>query len=233
MSPEEDLAIDEFFLFKAEQGEMGETLRFWESAETFVVLGRSCKADDECFMSKCAEDEVKVLRRISGGGTVLQGKGCFNFSAVLSYSRDERYRKIDLSYQSIMKGLTEGFKVKGVDSEFFPISDLAVNGRKFSGNAQARKRRYFLHHGTVLLDVDINKVGRYLKYPPKEPGYRALRPHLDFIANINISREEVKNVICGVFAPDGIEWKPQAIDLEGLTELVKSKYSLDSWNFSF
>ena len=233
MSPEENLAMDELFLVKAEKGELGETLRFWTNYEGFVVMGRSGKTDEECFVSKCREDGVKILRRFSGGGAVLQDRGCLNYSAILSYSRDEKYRKIDLSYESIMKGLAAGFSDKGQDVEFLPISDLAVSGRKFSGNAQARKRRYFLHHGTVLLDMDISKIGRYLKHPPKEPAYRVGRPHEDFVVNIELSREAVKDVILGVFAPDGVIWQPKTRDVEGLKELVEKKYSLDSWNFCF
>jgi lipoate---protein ligase len=231
-SPEENLAMDELLLLKAEKGELGETLRFWMPEEYFVVMGRSGKAEEECEVSACAEDGVKILRRISGGGTVLQGKGWLNYSAVLSYLSDESYRGIGSSYSRIMENLVGGFRKKHLDAEFMPVSDLAVGGRKFSGNAQARKRAYFLHHGTILFDMDISMIGRYLKHPAEEPEYRAKREHGDFVRNIPLSPEDVKEIICDALSPDAeksdINW-----GIEGLDGLVEDKYSKDSWNLYF
>src|SRR5262249_12966607 len=62
-------------------------------------------------------------------------------------------------------------------------SDLAAAGRKFSGNAQQRKRRFLLHHGTLLYDFDLAQVGRYLLMPERQPAYREGRAHSTFLCN--------------------------------------------------
>jgi lipoate---protein ligase len=232
-SPEEALAMDELFLAKAERGDIGETFRFWQTDECFVVVGRSGKVKEECFFEKCRKDGIKVLRRISGGGTVLQGKGCLNYSSILSYFGDKRYEKINSSYEKIMTDLSLGFRARGLNAEFVPISDLATGGRKFSGNSQARKRRYFLHHGTILFDMDVSMVERYLKHPPKEPDYRKGRKHGDFVANIPFSSKDIKDVIRSVLAPEGVHWRMRKKDLKCLADLVGAKYSRDSWNLCF
>ena len=233
LSPEENLAMDELLLLKAENGEGGETLRFWEQNEYFVVVGRSGKVEEECFMPVCLKDGVKVLRRFSGGGTVLQGKGCLNYSAVLSYSRNEKFRNIEFSYESIMKSISEEFSRKGIEAEFLPISDLAVGGRKFSGNAQARKKKYFLHHGTVLYGMDIEKIARYIKHPPKEPEYRTSRAHDDFLTNIPFLAKDIKEVIQRALTSGGSNWKVPCEYTKELAEIVGKKYSQNSWNFCF
>ena len=233
LSPEENLAMDELLLLKAESGEGGETLRFWEQDEYFVVVGRSGKVGEECFMPVCLKDGVKVLRRSSGGGTVLQGKGCLNYSAVLAYSRNEKYRNIEFSYESIMNGISEEFIKSGIAAKFLPISDLAVGGRKFSGNAQARKKRYFLHHGTVLYGMELGKIARYIKHPPKEPEYRTSRAHNDFLTNIPFSAEDIKGVIQRALASGGSKWKVPGEYIKELAEIVGKKYSQNSWNFCF
>ena len=87
-TPEENIALDELLLQKAESGEIGEVARFWESEEDFVVLGRAGKVNEECFLKKCHNEGVKIIRRASGGGTVLQGKVSLNYTLILSYSRD-------------------------------------------------------------------------------------------------------------------------------------------------
>ena len=198
-SPEENISLDGSLLLKAENGEIGETLRFWESSEYFVCLGRAGKEENECFTDRCKKDGIKILKRISGGGTVLQGPGCLNYSAIISYSRDRRFKNINDTYRIILGSAADSFKEKGREVEFLPVCDLAIDGKKISGNAQARKKKYFLLHGTVLYDFDIEKISYYIKHPPKEPDYRKQRPHSDFVANISLRADEIMETYKGVF----------------------------------
>jgi lipoate---protein ligase len=231
-SPEENVALDELFLSKAEAGEEGETIRFWETAAYFVVLGRAGKVNEECLIQQCHNDGLKIIRRLSGGGTVLQGKGCLNYSLILSYSREDKLRQIIFSYEKVLEDIARAFREKGRDVNFFPVSDLALGDKKFSGNAQARKKTHFLHHGTILYDMDISAISRYLKYPPKEPEYRASRPHEEFLSNLGCSPREIKDIISGAFPAEG-EYLLTARDLNDLAELVGAKYSRDDWNLMF
>ena len=123
-------------------------------------------------------------------------------------------------------------KKKGVRAEVLPLSDLAVDSIKISGNAQARKRSFFLHHGTFLLGFDTGKVSRYLKHPPVEPEYRLGRPHDEFIGNIPVSPEDIREIIKEMFAPRVMR-KPDAGELAEMKTLVDSKYSVDKWNYVF
>ncbi len=231
-TPEEFIALDEALLLKAERGEIGETLRFWESRDLFAAVGRACRVEENCLRSFCAEDGVKIIRRISGGGTVLQGPGCYNYSIILAYGRDARYKNVNSSYRAVLTGISERLKKKGVRAEVLPLSDLAVDSIKISGNAQARKRSFFLHHGTFLLGFDTGKVSRYLKHPPVEPEYRLGRPHDEFIGNIPVSPEDIREIIKEMFAPRVMR-KPDAGELAEMKTLVDSKYSVDKWNYVF
>lgn len=232
-TPEGNLALDELLLDKAERGEMGESLRFWEPDQYFVVLGRACKVSREVNVEKCRKDGVKVLRRASGGGTVLQGKGCVNYSLVLSYGRSPEMKTISSCYEKILGDISSA--ICGEEQfEVLPLCDIAFRGKKFSGNAQCRKKRYFLHHGTILLDLDIDKIEKYLKHPPKEPEYRQGRKHGDFLANINKSRDVLENAIKGVFSgADALVWEPHKRFTQDLERLVRKKYSRDEWNLAF
>lgn len=232
--PEENLALDELLLSEAETGRAGETLRLWESQEYFVVLGRAGKMNEECFIERCREDGVKILRRVSGGGTVLQGPGCINYSLILSYERDKTYRDITGSYRTILEKISAGFLEHGIQLEFLPVSDMAVSDNKVSGNAQARKKKFFLHHGTLLLSFDIGKIGCYLKHPKKEPDYRKKREHKEFLTNLDIGAEELKKVIEKIFINDIKEILIPGKDLLGrLKDLAYTKYASDEWNYMF
>lgn len=232
-TPEENIALDELLLLKAEAGEMGESLRFWEADEHFVVLGRAGKVDDECFRDKCFSDGVKIIRRISGGGTVLEGPGCVNYSAVLAYDSHRDYPNIRGSYSAILGSICSSLGEYGCKARVMPISDIAVEEKKISGNSQARKRKYFLHHGTFLYNFDIDKVSAYLKHPPAEPEYRKGRRHGAFIANTRLSREKIKEAVLRSFSQTREKLTLDEKHLTDLKTLIDTKYTLDSWNRAF
>src|SRR5262252_10196626 len=87
-SPEENLACDEALLDLAEEGRGDEVLRVWEPRHYFVVLGYSNKAAVEVNLPFCRLHTIPVLRRCTGGGAVLQGPGCLNYSLILRAEGD-------------------------------------------------------------------------------------------------------------------------------------------------
>ena len=163
----------------------------------------------------------------------MQGPGCINYSAILSYTRDNKCRDVNYSYKNILGKIIDAFKLKGCALEYLPVSDLALENKKVSGNAQARKRKYFLQHGTFLYDFDIEKIPTYLKHPPKEPKYRDKREHLDFLTNVPLSETDIKEAIKEAFVCGSDVLKLSGDEIVSLRELVSGKYSQDSWNYSF
>lgn len=191
--PRENILFDEVILDLAEKGEGAETLRFWESPSYFVVLGRIGREDEDLEQAALLKDHIPVLRRASGGGTVLQGAGCLNFTFVLAKDRCAEMDDIKKSYHYILGQVIEALKELNVKVQFFPTSDLALaDGRKFSGNAQKRGKKFVLHHGTILYDFDLSKISQYLRIPKQMPDYRRSRSHLDFVTNINIDVKHFK-----------------------------------------
>lgn len=204
-SPQENILFDDVLLHLAEQGQQGEALRFWESPEYFVVLGRIGKERDDVNFDGIGNDCIPLMRRSSGGGTVLQGKGCLNYSLVLSKELDPQIADLRKSYQIILSKVVRAFKRLGIESMFCPTSDIALveNNKKISGNAQRRLKKFILHHGTILYDFDLKKIEQYLKIPRNIPEYRQGRPHLDFVANISASAGDIKNVFKRAFDVSG------------------------------
>src|SRR5262245_29464931 len=82
-TPEENLACDEALLDLCEAGHAPEVLRFWEPSSHFVVVGYANRIADEVNVTECRTRGIPILRRCSGGGTVLQGPGCVNYALVL------------------------------------------------------------------------------------------------------------------------------------------------------
>lgn len=204
-TPEENILFDEVLLHLAEQGESGEVLRFWESNRPFVVLGKISKDDDDIKLGAVENDDIPILRRCSGGGTVLQGRGCLNYALILSKEKRPQIKDLRKSYEYILNKIVSALKQLGVESSFKPISDIALDAgkMKISGNSQKRAKRHILHHGTILYDFGIDLMERYLNIPREIPEYRKGRHHCEFVSNIFRSAEDIKKVLSQAFQAKG------------------------------
>ncbi len=227
-SPQENLALDEALLLEAEsaaaEGQDVGYLRFWESAAHFVVLGVSRGIEKDAERERCRADEVPVLRRASGGGTVLQGPGCLNFTLVLPLGYAAGLGDINQSYRAILDPCAEALGLDG--TSMLGSCDLALGDRKFSGSAQKRSRYCLMHQATLLYDFDLELIPLYLRHPDKQPDYRQQRDHLDFVTNLPLDaaalRERVRNAWNTVAVKEN--WKTP-----GLQQLLEEKYCNREW----
>jgi lipoate-protein ligase A len=222
----DNLALDEALLLSAEEGSGGEVLRLWEYPAPVAVLGAGCRLADDVDEASCRADGVPVLRRSSGGGTVLWGRGCLLYSLVLRFDLAPELAAIDASYRFILGRIAAALRAAGVAAEAAGTSDLAVAGRKFSGNAQQRKRDHLLHHGTLLYAFDLGAVGRYLKPPPRQPEYRAGRGHEEFLSNLPLPADELRRMLRELWGADeeATDWPEERV-----RRLVAEKYATDEW----
>jgi lipoate-protein ligase A len=220
----ENLALDEALLLEAEAGQAGEVLRLWEWPRPTVVLGSGCSLVQDVDIDACRADGVPILRRSSGGGTVLLGSGCLCFSLVLAFARDEQLTEVRPSYHHILGRLLDGLGIG--ELAIAGISDLAWATTKISGNAQQRKRQHLLHHGTILYTFDLALVGRYLRMPARQPDYRAGRNHDAFLINLDRSRDWLRYRLRTVWQAD--EERPSWPGDE-VRRLVEEKYARREW----
>jgi lipoate-protein ligase A len=231
-TPAENIACDEALLDFCEAGSMNEILRFWESSMPFVVVGYGNYVDVEVNRSACEQDGVPILRRCSGGGAVVQSPGCLNYSLVLNINRHPELTSITAANCHIMKRHAAVLSKRlGKKVSVEGVTDLAVDGKKFSGNAQRRKRTHLLFHGTFLLEsFDLSLLSRYLKHPSREPEYRGTRTHDDFVANLALNAEHVKSAVREEW---GASKELKSIPNEPLRTLVATRYARSEWNFKF
>ncbi len=230
-TPAENLACDEALLDGAEACGGHGVLRFWEAPAHFVVLGHGNKLAAEVNVEACRAAGVPVLRRCSGGGTVLQGPGCLNYALILPIGESGPLVTITGANQFIMERQRDVLAtLLGRPVMVEGHTDLALAGRKFSGNAQRRKRTHLLFHGCFLLGFDLARIEQLLLPPPRQPEYRRGRGHLEFVTRLEVSREALQGALQGAWgasssAPDA----PRA----AIAALVAVKYGRDEWNFKW
>jgi lipoate-protein ligase A len=227
--PGENLAYDEVLLDRAETEDDAEVLRFWESPVTFVVLGTSQVLREHVREEQCAQDNVPILRRCTAGGCVLQGPGCLNFTLVLRHEHRPEIATIRGSYCYILGRIANTLRAQGVLASHKGISDLAVGGRKISGNSQRRRRHAILHHGTLLYGMDSELMERYLREPSERPQYRGNRTHRGFVKNVPISPNNLRDIICAEFDVRSRSDHPRRAELHAIRSLVQKKYSTIAW----
>lgn len=239
-SPAENLALDEALLDDAEErGPAAEYLRLWESPLPVVVLGRSSRVDEEVDRQACAERGIPILRRTSGGATIVAGPGCLMYAVVLSFERLEA-RGIHESHAYVLDRIAATLAKQiasviraGTSDLAFTLSERSSSAaalRKFSGNSMRAKRTHFLYHGTLLYDFDLALVSECLRSAPRQPKYRQARDHGEFIANLPIEREQLVDCLLDAWPTAGelVEWPREHVG-----ELVATRYSQDEWNLSY
>jgi len=228
-SPTQNLALDEVLLDGAESGRTGEALRFWESPVTFVVVGVAQALRQEVYEKNCIEDHVRVLRRASGGGCALQGPGCLNYTLILSHERHPEISTIRGSYCYILNRICEALQMHGIPAHHKGVSDLALGGKKISGSAQKRRKRYILHHGSLLYEIDFDKMERYIREPVDRPQYRGTRTHRGFVRTIPLTVEKLQEAVCDAFGLRLRSARPSHWEIEEAKRLAEEKYKSLDW----
>ena len=193
-----------------------------------MVAGYANKIQAEVNVPACKAKKFPIFRRCSGGGTVLQGKGCLNYALVLRIGSNSHLASISGANKFIMERNREAIhQVTGHAPSIRGHTDLAFGGKKFSGNSQRRHKNYLLFHGTFLLDFDIPLVGETLKFPSRQPDYRHRRNHTDFLMNLNLQASAIRAALQKVWKADlPLENPP----LERISRLAREKYAMPEWN---
>lgn len=237
-TPAENLACDEAMLESAEAGQTGEVLRFWEAQNYFVVVGYANHVAREVNLAACNARGIPVYRRCSGGGAVLIGPGCLNYTLILQI-RDGVLGNVTQTNRFVMDRNCNAIagllgEMCGENLPGLPCvcgsTDLALGNMKFSGNSQRRRSRFLLFHGTFLLRFDISLVDELLRMPSRQPSYRGRRGHSDFLTNLDVPAEAIKTALRNAWHAT-VETK--TLPLDRIRALVAEKYSTDTWNFKF
>lgn len=228
-TPQENLACDEALMRIDDPG--NGILRFWEPRSYFAVLGLSRRYMRDVNCDYCRDRNIPILRRISGGGTVLQGPGCLNFSLIFSLSGPHDLSTITGTNQYILKRHQRALEtIVGGKIHIRGTSDLTLGEMKFSGNSQRREKGRLLFQGSFLARADIATMEKVLTLPDRQPAYRQNRPHGEFVVNLGIEPQKIKEAIAR-------EWKAtstlKTIPINEIRKLAETKYSDDNWNLKF
>lgn len=232
-----NMAIDETLLERVKERKSPPTIRFYRWSPSSVSIGRFQSMEEEVDVEKCRELGVDYVRRITGGGAVYHdNRGEITYSIVAPET--EFPKGVRESYKAICQGIIDGLATLGIRSEFAPINDITVGGKKISGNAQTRKGGVLLQHGTVLYSLDIKRMFTVLRVSKEKISDKMIKSAEERVTSVssfgNFSMNQLYGALLEGFTK-GREyefgmWSTE--ELERAEELRIGLYGTRKWNFS-
>jgi len=154
----------------------------WVPDRIYIVLGKANQVEDSVMTEQARNDGIEILKRPSGGETVLLSSGML----VLSYKffcgnkiRIHDYFKI---INSKIVSALEDLGIKNLQLK--GISDIAIGDKKILGSSMYKKNETGFYHAVLNVSESVSLMERYLKHPKREPDYRAGRPHDEFVTSL-------------------------------------------------
>jgi lipoate-protein ligase A len=160
----ENMAIDRAILVAHSKKLVLPTVRFYGWKPSAISIGYFQQLQDEVDLNACETYGIDYVRRITGGGAVFH-EDELTYSIIVREEHPKIPKNILESYGVICSAVMKGLSHLDIASMYAPINDILVNGKKISGNAQTRKHQTVLQHGTIIMDVDVEKMFSILKVP--------------------------------------------------------------------
>lgn len=192
--PYRNLALEQHLLESVPEGTC--ILYLWQNQNT-VVIGRNQNAWKECRMTLLEEEGGHLARRLSGGGAVFHDLGNLNFTFLVPQADYDLDRQFSVIQEAVRRF--------GIPAEKSGRNDVLSEGRKFSGNAFYKNGTQAYHHGTLLVDVDMQKMGRYLnpsKAKLQSKGVDSVRARVVNLRELNpeVTTQRLKTAMAEAFS---------------------------------
>ncbi|MBM3403724.1 MAG: lipoate--protein ligase [Bacteroidetes bacterium] len=227
-----NLAAEEYFL----KHFTDDCFMLWRN-DPSIIVGKHQNTLAEINVDYIKANNIKVVRRLSGGGAVFHDLGNLNFTFIETGSGEGLvdFRKYTLPILEVLQKL-------GIEARFEGRNDLTIEGKKFSGNAESVWKNRVLHHGTLLFSSKMADLSRALKVNPLKFSDKAVKSVPSRVTNISGHLKEPMGVLD--FAkmindhilekfPDAQYYDLTQEDHGNIESLVRTKYGTWEWNFGY
>lgn len=226
-----NLALEEY-IFKTVGG-LEDFIILWQNDNT-IVIGRHQNTIEEINSDFVQENNINVVRRITGGGAVYHDLGNLNFSFITGYDQNDM-----IDYKKYTIPVINALKKLGIDAELSGRNDLTIDGKKFSGNAQSMHKGRILHHGTLLFDSNLDILGKVLNVQPdkiQSKGIKSVRSRVTNIKDYLKKDTDVNGfkelLLKNLFENNNLEeYCLSEDDMNNINKLKESKYDTWEWNY--
>lgn len=221
-------AADEAISSARKEDKIQNTLHFYRRDPSAVSIGRSRKIREDVDVEECKRNNVKIVRRTTGGGTIFTDKECLIYSLIFNRKNNELTSSQKI-FENMCNSIVTSLKEFDINTTYKPPNDILLNGKKISGSAQITKANVVLIHGTILVDTDLGMMNRVLRKPKnikvstlyREIGYKPLMKEIK-----EALKKEFEMYFDTPFETSGFStYENQLIE-----KLLRERYLKNSWN---
>lgn len=201
-----------------------------------IIIGKNQNTIEEINQKYVDDNNIKIARRLTGGGAVYHDLGNLNFSLISNQEGDE---KID--FKQINVPILKSLEKLGVNAEFTGRNDLTVDGKKMSGIAQSVHKKRILNHGTILFDTDLTVLSDALKVKADKIESKGVKSVKSRVTNIKPYLKEDVELLTfkDILLKNIFEYEKEDLEELILTDeqkaqvdkLYEDRYSKWEWNY--
>lgn len=226
-----NLAAEEYILKNFQEN----CFMLWRN-ENAIIVGQHQNTLAEINVDYVREKQIKVVRRLSGGGAVFHDLGNLNFTFIMQAGEE-----VKADFRKYTQPILEVLRKLGIaHAAFEGRNDLTIDGKKFSGNAEHVHKNRVLHHGTLLFSSEMNDLHLALKINPLKYSDKAIKSvrsrvtniseHLPVVMDVLQFRDTIMEHVMETFTDCRLyTFSPK--DLRAIERLKTQKYSTWEWNF--
>lgn len=229
--PQLNLAFEEYVFNQMDTNESYFLL--WQN-DNAVIVGKHQNTIEEINQEYVGQNSIKVVRRLSGGGAVYHDLGNLNFTFIVNDNSKDQFE-----FQTFTRPLVDALKTLGVNAEFNSRNDIAIDGKKFSGNSQYSKRGRILHHGTILFNSNLATIQSALKVKKDKIESKGIKSVKSRVTNIvdyldeGYTLENFKAaLLAAMFENENLEKITLSEqEIQAIEQLKADKYATWDWNY--
>ncbi len=233
ISPYFNIAAEEYVLKNFKE----DVIILWQSTPS-VIVGKHQNMVAEVNLKYTREQEIPVIRRISGGGTVYHDLGNLNYTLIRNEENHERL----IDFKRFSMPVMEFIKTLGIEASFEGKNNLVINGKKFSGNSAHVFKNRVMHHGTLLFNTNLARLEKVIRPSIAQISDKSVKSiraeviNLSDALNYYLSMDEFRQNLTEYLKNHyGIQrvYKFKEKDKTAINTLIDEKYAVAKWNYGY
>lgn len=231
--PHFNLALEEYVIKYLSPAE--DYIILWQN-EPSVIIGRNQNTIEEINSKYISDNNINVVRRLSGGGAVYHDLGNLNFTFIVKNEND-----VASNFRIFTEPVINALRKFDIEAEFSGRNDITIDGKKFSGNAQYYYGDRLLHHGTILFNSNLSVVQDALNVKQEKIESKGIKSVKSRVTNVypylkkDISIDEFKDTLLKFFINDENYKDKEYIltedDIKKIHDLMNNRFSTWEWNY--